>query len=471
MAIGLKRTAPRLLRTVANKPHATQDDHDELLPTPPATNSTRSSASNMKPAHEDEEDVMRDPESSEDEASKPLPTAQEDAASNLPARPTWKMPKGVQSPQSTRSKRSHDSDEHSSSDTGNEIFGSQDNKRQKSSAFQNIHAAPHPLFQHPARSKVKYGSKGRQQRPSPRKEFQKPEKKAEEVVVRPTFKRADIKPPPDLFLFGASQDATLPGAAGASGSLSPSLSSLSSAPDSPDVEEIQQLDLPAPVPYCARTACPICGEQVEQRLKENFEDQFTRGRPLTYRWQQRFCTYHQQHDARERWTSKNYPDIDWENLKKGRLTAFDEHLRKVLNGKVSSTWRDELNKQMKTSRSKTVMQTIAADQGDKAKSSVGYYGPRGEKVMYVLISAQHDLLQANSFTGPITSLAGFRTTCETARAKTSSWRHPAFLEACRGSYRACSFPNLLASSLQRTCGSRCETLGRLCAKAPKWVSC
>lgn len=155
----------RLLRTAGGKPHATNEDHEDPLPTPPASNSTRSS--DVKRVVE--EDVTRSPESTDDEGLKaPGPTSaggfqatrQLDGSGDVSETkgPGFKFARGIASPQSTGSKRSaEDSDE---SESG--IFPSSQrspsispNKKHKA-GMGNIHA---PAFRKP---KAQYGRKGSQ---------------------------------------------------------------------------------------------------------------------------------------------------------------------------------------------------------------------------------------------------------------------------------------------------------------------
>ena len=379
-----RRNAPKLLARVGGKQHATQDDHVDALPTPPSTNSTRSSAS--RPALvETEEDINRDPESSDDEENVP-PQADGSAAFKKPNRafnerqsiPTATFKKPISSsPASLGSKRSNSSDGRSS-DGEDAIFGSQGSKRQRKSYVENIHAAPTTKFK--PRTKL-YGKAARAR--TPKKEtdasFKQPKKQMDEEKAAPVFKTAKGA---DMFKFSGGdvepQFKTPRASVTTSNSRSPSLSPLSSAPSSPEVEEIQDLNLPDAQPYCPKAECSICRSSVDLFLKEQFEDEFTPGKHMSYKWQQRFCRYHKQHEAKQLWQERGYPTVDWDDLER-RMGSFHSHLEKVIAGNTPSYYRDELAERLK-GRTKTTLQAVNSEDV-KGGAHVGYYGPRGEKAM------------------------------------------------------------------------------------------
>jgi hypothetical protein len=113
-------------------------------------------------------------------------------------------------------------------------------------------------------------------------------------------------------------------------------------------------------------------------LKQEFEDEFAPGKHMSYKWQQRFCRYHKQHEARQLWQERSYPDIDWDGLER-RMMKYHSHLESVMSGKHTSPFRDELEQRVK-SRAKTTMQAVNSEDA-KGGAHVGYYGPRGEKAM------------------------------------------------------------------------------------------
>jgi hypothetical protein len=390
MPLLARKGAPKLLTRVQGKQHATQDDYVDTLPHPPTSNSMRSSASRSA-LIDTEGDINRDPESSDDERTADAqldgpvgfkrPSHIPDVSHTLPAVSTFKKPVSS-SPASLLSKRSSDSDE-PSSDTEDAIFSSPGSKRQRKSYGGNIHAAPTK-----ARFKPQVYGKGVKSRSPKRdsaasfKQLKKP--KAEDDLPAPKFQLARGA---DMFQFkGTTTESTFktPRASmegpngGGTHSRSPSLSSLSSAPNSPGVEEIQTLDLPVAQPYTPKAECTICGRSVDLFLKQEFEDEFAPGKHMSYKWQQRFCRYHKQHEARQLWQERSYPDIDWDGLER-RMMKYHSHLESVMSGKHTSPFRDELEQRVK-SRAKTTMQAVNSEDA-KGGAHVGYYGPRGEKAM------------------------------------------------------------------------------------------
>lgn len=359
----------------------------------------------------DEEDILRDPESSDDEKVPPRPvfanasivdgaqdeqpkTAQfkslqpQDLSTHPEqGRTAWKQTTRPQlrSPESTRSKRSNESEEQEqgSSDIDNQLWSSQGSSKRVKTASGitgNIHGAKRKI-------KTQYGRKASAARSSGQSVF-KERTKAEKVEEpkRPKFELA--KGVDDMHRFQGNQSAQAEFKtpdqnvqAGARDSLSPSLSSFSSVPDSPDVEEIAKFNLPAPAPYCATATCDICGASVDKLMKENFQDQYTKGKQMSFRWQQRFCRHHKQQTAKEEWQRRGWPDIDWAGLEQ-RMYRFDDRLRDVICNPAQSEWKQDLRRQKRPSKSKLPEVGAAGDEPEiETRAWTGYYGPRGEKVM------------------------------------------------------------------------------------------
>jgi hypothetical protein len=381
----LQRTKRKLLTVVGGKPHATQDDYVDTLPTPPNSNSTRSAGSNAI-ATAAEDDVNRDPESSGDEKkhvgqrdgrkeSKTFrqPDQRLKRSHAIPAAPIFKQP-GAGSPASLESKQSNGSDG-PSSDAEDEIFGSQQKKRRS-----NIHALPKPRHKQQMYGK---GTKTQLPKRDDAAKFKKPTKSnAEDTASAPVFRQA--KGADMMFRFRGADPVAEFQAPQSSGnlrnSLSPSLSSLSSAPSSPDVEEIAALDLPDARPHVSKSDCKICGRGVDKLLKEEFENEqyLMPGKRLSHKWQKRFCRYHRQREAEDLWNERGYPKIDWDGLE-DRMLRLHPHLEGVMNGTKSSFYREELVNRLK-GRAKTAVQAWRSE-NVKEGAPVGYYGPRGEKEM------------------------------------------------------------------------------------------
>ena len=428
----LRRNAAPLLRVVNNKPHATSRDHEEnSLPTPPASNnmSTKQNGSGAtdqpERASKQEEDIYADPaSSSDDEDAATLPTTNK-GTNFKPSKPiqearnasantgTFKKPAAIKKSRSALSKRSSSNEDDdagaSSSSDDKMVFSSQQsqspNKRARLAAagkarrVDNIHA---PIV----KSNATYGkkkiltSKDRKNKQSQTSGF-KTAKGAGLVPPKPQAPVFKAAKGADVFAFGQDADATLSFQAARGGAPdSPELSELSE-PDS-DVEEIDvsTLGLPLPQKYVATKNCDICGGSVPLVLKQEFEDRYTHGEALDYKWQQRFCRHHKSETAREVWTERGYPEIKWESLGR-RLQGHHDKLVAVLEGKTHSIYRDRLQKVMdsRETRSARTAYNKSADLGndDGLEIKPGYYGPRGEKVM-----TEHIL---SEFSGKLRKLA------------------------------------------------------------------
>lgn len=416
----LSRQSGRLLSQVNGKQHATQNDHHDLLPTPPPSNSTRSSGSQLK-RDDSDIDVLADPISSDDEpknrtfqmpARIPASSAQKGGSGfkhvqvdgpgdAKPPGGGFKYPSSMKSPAgSTGSKRSQDS-EHASSDSEGGIFSSQwgsQSSFKRPKYIGNVHAPTTTTTKVRPASKPqqKYGKTAQRRQRSAEEQkakgFKRP--KSVEAQQERKDKGATFRLPPGAFRFGDKEAGfqvpkTSAGdvAFGAADTEafddggSPYLSDLSSPPSSPGVEEVNALGLPAAGPYVPKSECTICGEQVELFLKQDFEDEYNKGKQLNFKWQQRFCRYHKQHTARLLWKERGYPEIDWDKLgQRIRSRKHSAHLRRVLNGETDSMYRKQLEETLK-GRSKSLLQSVKDDPNKKG-ASVGYYGPRGEKLMY-----------------------------------------------------------------------------------------
>ncbi|KAI7438377.1 hypothetical protein KC368_g12094 [Hortaea werneckii] len=424
----LSRNSSRLLHQVDHKQHATQEDHQDPLKqylTPPSSNSTSNEGPRRK-QEETEEDIFADPKSSDDESTSVLkapksglpPSPPEDRAGfqhkppvpdvDGPADVKSKAASAFQQPKTSSvepaaKRTAEDEAAQLSSDEGGIFSGSKRRKtgpkvpgkpyEKQPSTVRNIHAQStnnKPLYN----KKVSYGRKEVQRQQIREKEQkvkeeqrQKEEEQAqaEAAAKRPTFKQPVHKP-----IHGNNSGheirATFNSAPGnpdpksqASNQApsSPSLSPLSSAPNSPDLIAAQPLNHPTS-PSSLTRPCPICNEPIPFLQHESFADQYSQPRTLTYQWQQRFCRYHRQQTARETWHARGYPArIPWEDLP--RRIVF----RKRLEERV-----------LRKGGAETALQALAAEEEAEEKGGVegkemtarkgckvGYYGPRGEKMM------------------------------------------------------------------------------------------
>ncbi|WPH01591.1 Hypothetical protein R9X50_00443900 [Acrodontium crateriforme] len=420
--LGQTRTNAKLLRQVKGKQHATADDHNDPSPIQPATNSTGSSGSQIKPTF-DEEDFDRDPESSEDElptlklpmgggqmgGNRPNPpaifqkptTCVED--SNPKASAQFRLPRSNTPSVSGSNKRiSPPSSPYSQEDAI--IFSSQSSqpKRLKipPASNQNIHVPPPKGA---ILKKILYQSKRTSAKTS------RPQKKAKMPTVKTAHQLAHESVQGKGAIFQKARGADLkfdelPHDPSEFRSSSP-ISAFGSLPSSPGVEEVQGFRLPTAIPYVATIECNFCGKSLPRTLLQDFEDKFTGGQPLNYKWRGRFCTYHNERQAETIWRERGYPDIEWNRLG-DRLQARKhvQHIKCILDGDVHSMYREEL-KETLNGRSKTLAQLEA--RGDKKQSRVGYYGPRGEKVMTeYIVSRFGDQLRSAATTDKLVVAAG-----------------------------------------------------------------
>ncbi|KAK5687974.1 hypothetical protein LTR17_026607 [Elasticomyces elasticus] len=457
----LGRNAPKLLRRVGGKEHASDEDHEHYslpkaakqLPTPESSNNTISSGfKRPKRLADIDIDIHEDPISSDDERFKFAAKAEspqvkeeepedfkhiphfdgsEEAVRSPPGdfkRPPTRS-SGKQeavsgsafrkaamptSPPSTSSKRSVEDAELTSSDS-EEIFRSSQPSQTKRARYgskqRNIHA---PKRQ--TRPQV-YGSQGQRSRLRDEVENRELEaKKAKEsekalIAKRNSFKRPNL---PSAFacqdnaanLFKvpdkrvSDNDAVL-GAEDDRNSID--LSDLSDAASSPPPEVVASYDLPSAV---RRMECAVCGDTITASQREDFEDRFEQAKLWNYKWQQRFCRYHKQTEASQLWVERGYPAIDWIRFE-SRLgqSRHMEHVERMISGETSSAFRKQFQKKVK-SRAKTLLQ--AADDENAGKGgSAGYYGPRGEKLMSDHITSSFaDELRSHAIRDTLVASAG-----------------------------------------------------------------
>ncbi|KAF7195283.1 hypothetical protein HII31_03489 [Pseudocercospora fuligena] len=140
-------------------------------------------------------------------------------------------------------------------------------------------------------------------------------------------------------------------------------------------DEMEEIDLSEEVPT---VKCGHCGEALKRSLLEDFQDEVLRGRELTYKWQKRFCRWHQQQNAEAQWRERGYPEIDWKQLPL-RMHAHDSFLKDIVNDQVDSHYRDELKNKSKKSRKD--LEHVITGHDSRGGASMGYYGPKGEKMI------------------------------------------------------------------------------------------
>lgn len=151
-----------------------------------------------------------------------------------------------------------------------------------------------------------------------------------------------------------------------------SSSALSTPPSSPGVEFLEYLRKDS-----ATAVCPVCKDQVDRELLEEFNN----GKRLRSRQQFRFCKAHKTQSARSEWAAKGFPEIDWSNFDR-RLQKYHPIIDDIVKGTRASFYRNAAEDRMNQSKVMTVQQ-IWDDTAGVDGVSPGYYGSRGARVMYV----------------------------------------------------------------------------------------
>jgi hypothetical protein len=114
--------------------------------------------------------------------------------------------------------------------------------------------------------------------------------------------------------------------------------------------------------------CPMCGEPVDQELL----DSFSKKRYMTITQQQRFCHAHKMQSARDTWSDRKYPKIDWERLDK-RIAKHHRSLKKILEGEPSH-YGAIYTQGIKDGSNRTLLKMTE-------NLTPGYYGTKGLRVM------------------------------------------------------------------------------------------
>lgn len=410
---GLGRNAPRLLSMVNGKPHASVADHEDYH--------SDSSELSDPPADDPNENIFREPESSSDEEPPPSvyqPPAnkkpiraprrgpsngnhtnihavsgqgkengqehkvQESTASGAFKKPKTEEPEQITSPKGKRAflapkssvgKRSvRDEDSSAKSDWVTQSSQEASRKRQKLYGSQGgsqkakvtgktttkgqngIKHPKGPLTDHKSpKKKIKNTTEGSSQ--------MGPSSQSTTGFRRPAGPEED-----DL-----GEDAPLQDPYEASSPLS-----MRSTPPTDGIE-INPIDLSSQ-PTTTTSPCQLCGEQVDSSFKEDFEIQNCRGRHMSYRMQERFCQAHKSRKAERTWQDRSYPKVDWTALEE-RLKKHRAHIQAVLDQKVTSHYREELEKAVQEGNTRTALRSLNAGKG--SGTNVGYYGTRGQKMM------------------------------------------------------------------------------------------
>ncbi|TKX27158.1 RTC4-like domain-containing protein [Elsinoe australis] len=363
----LQRSTARLLRQVGKRPHATKQDHEELLSSP--------SSLSEAPSDVDEEKLMRSPESSGDErgSSKDSEGDKTSTKGNLKA-------------SNTRAPRAIHNDQKSASSTKENGFYKAGSKRKSPEPDEPVQ--PDWLSSSQTRRPKtfsKYGSQSQRSQNS----FKKPSSTPPKPKPKATFKRPNglnaspKSSPPESR--GSGQGFRRPTAATdipaptadldniSHPTLSSPLGSPISSPPPPEVEEVY-LDGNSPADFAP---CPICSEAVSKAFRMDWELEHCAGRRMNLKMQEKFCQAHKENKAAAAWQDAEYPEVDWGGLKK-RLGRHKRRIEEILEGEKGSVFRQELEDRVKMKESRTAVKSMEAG---GVRGMVGYYGSRGAKVM------------------------------------------------------------------------------------------
>ena len=120
--------------------------------------------------------------------------------------------------------------------------------------------------------------------------------------------------------------------------------------------------------------CPMnCGKILPRSTLETLDSK------ASVKEQQRFCREHQIKDAEETWEAKGYPkDMDWKNLP-DRLEGHEKTILRFFQKPDSLHFRKKMADRIKSGKSRNLLQQLKNEELDAL--GVGYYGTRGHDVM------------------------------------------------------------------------------------------
>ncbi|KAK4156898.1 RTC4-like domain-containing protein [Chaetomidium leptoderma] len=116
--------------------------------------------------------------------------------------------------------------------------------------------------------------------------------------------------------------------------------------------------------------CPLCRKEVERTHLDEFNANHPR---ITVANMRKFCEQHKRRSARETWTRRGYPDIDWHGLD-GRMARHYGQLARILEDGAPSHYGDAFRGAVRAGRNRTLLHS-------DANLTPGYYGLRGLRAM------------------------------------------------------------------------------------------
>jgi hypothetical protein len=194
-------------------------------------------------------------------------------------------------------------------------------------------------------------------------------------------------------------------------------SQLSPPPSSP-ISSVCDLDFEQPVEDLdKRPRCPICSERIEQEFWDKFQDEINYKR-MNLRLQERFCQTHKARTADDVWLDRGYPKIDWSTLK-SRLTAHQDHINAILDGDYTSPYYKQHAKVVTDIENRSNTSAVAS--GRFTGLRAGYYGTKGERIMYASQPLNIPILKTNSDSGPTISSKPSQTNFVLCPGSIPSW--------------------------------------------------
>ena len=151
-------------------------------------------------------------------------------------------------------------------------------------------------------------------------------------------------------------------------------SSLSSAKSDVDIDEDGAMEFAAMSAERDLVKCPICQRFIDRESL----DIFTNGRKLNFRDKMKFCRSHKRGEAEKEWGKQEYPEIDWRTLE-ARLTAYNDRLDDLIEGRRQSTFRRELREKQGSGRARKALRDVQKSKEEAV--TPGYYGSRGAQLM------------------------------------------------------------------------------------------
>lgn len=155
---------------------------------------------------------------------------------------------------------------------------------------------------------------------------------------------------------------------------------ITSSPVQARSDSLAWLTTSSSTPSSSGHVCPMCNEDVDPDLLENFKRKHPR---MTIDQEQRFCQLHKRNSAKTAWDKNGYPDIRWSALD-ARIAKRYDFLRNILEG-GKSYYGDVFSKKVRDGQYKTLLKS-------EENLTPGYYGIRGLRAMSENIVAEFSTL-------------------------------------------------------------------------------